>query len=100
VYLKSAPNLGALSPGPGAYTINPLIGKGGSKYTMRLKTAILNGNITAKIVPGPGHYAVPSAITPNGRYVYAKFKSVGSTTFSPPSSTRFKELSIFHYSKS
>ncbi len=94
VYLKSAPNLGK-SPGPGAYNIAPIIGKNGSKYTMRLRTALLNDNVTAKIVPGPGQYMVPPAITPNGRYMYAKYRSSAVTLFSPPTSTRFKENSAF-----
>ena len=84
-------------PGPGAYNVGPTFGTSSSKYTMRLRTALMGQNITARIVPGPGQYTVPVAISSNGRYSYAKFKSHGVTSFNPASSARFQKSSIGFY---
>lgn len=92
VYLKTSPYMDGAAPGPGAYnTIQPT-GRNTSKYTMRLKTAPQSDNYTSKIVPGPGYYALPSAINPTGKFTYAKFRNSAVALFSPPSLKRFTEL--------
>ncbi len=93
VYIKSSPGTGAAAPGPGAYNTIPVLGQGASRYTMRLKTAPPSENYTAKIVPGPGQYAIPAAINTTGRFIYAKYRNCAAALFSPPSSKRFSEIS-------
>lgn len=93
VFLKSSPSLGTLSPGPAQYKIDRELGKGTSKFTMRLKTAIPESNYTKKIVPGPGSYNILACINEKGKFMYAKFKNSGAVVFSPPSSVRFHEKS-------
>ena len=83
------------APGPGAYNTIPVTGTSASKYSMRLKTAVLNENVTSKIVPGPGQYFIPAAISADGKQMYAKYKSSAAALFSPPSSKRFREISTF-----
>ena len=70
-----------------------LIGKNSYQYSMRIRT--IPQYTSQKIVPGPGQYSIPTSISANGRYACAKYKSNGCTFIGPPTSARFKGLSIY-----
>ena len=93
VVLKTSPLINELSPGPSAYSYESKIGKGSSKFTMRMRTKF-EENITSKIVPGPGNYPMFSTINSEGKFRVSGFRDSGATKFSPKSSSRFASLSI------
>jgi len=91
-------------PGPGAYTINSLVGNEGRKFTLKSKAKNLStyhkynvGFVDLRYKsPGPCAYKAPPAISPDGKFPYSNYKSSCCGVFNPPKSKRFfSKLSLY-----
>ncbi|CDW86776.1 UNKNOWN [Stylonychia lemnae] len=92
VYIKENPLADQCVPGPGQYSIPPIVGKEAVHYTMRPKTQNLQQSLLYKGQPGPGQYEPKPALNDKGYYFNSKFKNSSATSIDPPSSLRFKEF--------
>ena len=97
VFLKHHPTLDASIPGPGTYTSNEHIGKGGMKCSLKAKAKNLSqapsticlGFVETILTPGPCAYETIPSINPTGKFFYSKYKNSLARRFNPPQSKRF-----------
>jgi len=92
--IRTAPLTSKISPGPAAYNFPSLIGKGSTKFTMRIKT-LSTEDLQKKIGPGPANYNSISSIDPLGKFRLSFYRDTGAPKISPASSGRWEKISIF-----
>ena len=113
VYIKEQPPPDKSIPGPGQYSIPPIVGDQAVKYSLRPRTvnpckfsqnllflqlhhshfhlSNLEMQTTIRFNPGPGAYEPRPTLNDKGSYFVSKFKNSLATTIGPPRSKRFKE---------